>query len=104
MSRKSNEDMKYLAMRAKKMVGRLTNSELPSPQKLQENFERKGVRISDLESKTLLREIKIARGIIAGHSAFGEEKQEKPERTEKPRVKAEVAPAPVHKTSTSWGK
>lgn len=102
MSRKSNEDMKYLAMRAKKMVGRLTNSELPSPQKLQENFERKGVRISDLESKTLLREIKIARGIIVGRSAFGEEK---PERTEKPRVKDEVAPAPqIHKTSTNWGK
>ena len=82
---RSQDEMKYLASRAKKMVGRLTNRELPSAEKLRERFAAKGEELSGAEAQMLWLEIRTHRGL---------------ECSRKPEAKAEVAPP--QKTSTRF--
>ena len=89
---RSKEQLKYLAMRAKKMVGRLTNTELPSSEKLRENFSKKGEELTPAEAELLLTEIKIHRGLLTVQSHFSEkEGTEVSIKGDKPATKAEVA-------------
>lgn len=89
---RSKEQLKYLAMRAKKMVGRLTDKELPSAEKLRENFQKKGEELTPAEAELLLTEVKIHRGLLSVPSHFSEKSGEEVnvKTGDKPATKAEV--------------
>lgn len=67
------------------MTARLTDKELPSAEKLRDNFASKGTPITDREAEILLREVRVHRNIEDGESKFTD-----PEDKEKPAAKAEL--------------
>lgn len=104
MPMRSREEFRYLAMRAKKMVGRLTDTELPSAAQLTKSFENKGVSITEREAEILAKEIRIHRGVLNEKSYFAEDEKAAPqEHQEKPAPKQEVQSSVV-KESRGYGK
>ena len=97
MSMRSRDEFRYLAMRAKKMVGRLTDSELPSAAQLSKSFENKGVSITEREAEILAKEIRIHRGVLNEKSYFAEDNQPLNKEAVKDAVREVIAEKPHQK-------
>lgn len=93
---KDDDEMRYLTMRARKMVARLTNRELPDAESLRTNFSEKGTELTPAQAAFLIKQIRIDRGLELGTPID--------EKKEKPQPKAEVTSRPLQKESRSYGR